>query len=59
MHEEAMGRNGLTRLDQTNRSHLSAYVENVHRMEEMSRLNENIRLLKMHRGKAEAAGEEP
>ena len=37
MHEDAMGRPGLRRLDEINRSHLEDYVANVHRMEAITR----------------------
>ena len=37
MHEEAMGREDLRLLDETNRAHLGNYVANVHRMEAITR----------------------
>ena len=55
-HEEALGRDGLTKLDDTNRAHLAAYIDNVHAMEAITRINTNLALLRMHREKAEEAG---
>lgn len=37
MHEEAMGRTDLLRLDETNKAHLREYVANVHTMEAITR----------------------
>ena len=37
MHEDAMGRDDLRRLDETNRAHLRDYVANVHKMEAITR----------------------
>lgn len=37
MHEEAMGRADLRRLDEINRSHLHNYIGNVRKMEEITR----------------------
>eukprot|EP01050_Picozoa_sp_SAG11_P032647 SAG11_NODE_10714_length_810_cov_1.350211_1_plen_162_part_00 len=53
---QALGRDGHTRLDESNRAHLVEYTRNVHTMEAITRLNVNIGLLRMHRDKAEAAG---
>ena len=43
-----MGRGGLARLDVANRRHLQAYMHNIRTMEEITRLNTNLRLLKNH-----------
>ena len=37
MHEEAMGREDLRLLDDTNRAHLDHYISNVHKMEAITR----------------------
>eukprot|EP01043_Picozoa_sp_COSAG02_P030038 COSAG02_NODE_1898_length_10461_cov_3.844528_11_plen_64_part_00 len=37
MHEEAMGKKDLRRLDESNRAHLGDYVANVHKMEAITR----------------------
>ena len=36
------------RLDESNRRHLQAYMGNIRKMEEITRLNTNLRLLKNH-----------
>jgi hypothetical protein len=48
LHERKMGRAGLDKLDATNRANLRAYVRNIHTMEQITRLNTNLRLLKKH-----------
>ena len=48
LHELQMGRGGLARLDVANRRHLQAYMHNIRTMEEVTRLNTNLRLLKNH-----------
>lgn len=56
MHEEQLGRADLALLDAENRERLAEYTANVHRMEEITRLNVNLALLRMHAEKAAAAG---
>ena len=48
LHERAMGRQGIERLDAQNRSHLAAYIRNIHTMEQLTRLQTNLRLLNRH-----------
>ena len=48
LHERAMGRKGIDRLDAQNRSHLAAYIRNIHTMEQLTRLQTNLRLLNRH-----------
>jgi hypothetical protein len=48
LHERKMGRTGLDKLDSKNRANLQAYIRNVHKMEQITRLNTNLRLLKRH-----------
>eukprot|EP01047_Picozoa_sp_COSAG01_P084987 COSAG01_NODE_18481_length_1073_cov_1.201232_3_plen_79_part_01 len=55
MHEEQLGRADLALLDAENRERLAEYTANVHRMEEITRLNVNLALLRMHAEKAAAA----
>jgi hypothetical protein len=43
-----MGRKGIDRLDAQNRSHLAAYIRNIHTMEQLTRLQTNLRLLNRH-----------
>ena len=46
LHELKLERPNLSRLDAANRRHLQAYVRNVQTMEQITRLNTNLRLLK-------------
>ncbi|NUQ62388.1 MAG: hypothetical protein HUU20_07860 [Pirellulales bacterium] len=48
LHESMMGRDGLSRLDAENRRNMEQYVKNIHTMEELTRLQTNLNLLKMH-----------
>ena len=48
LHEEAMGRDGLPKLDAANRRNMEQYVRNIHTMEQLTRLQTNLALLRMH-----------
>jgi len=48
LHEKAQGRDGLVKLDEVNRANLDAYMQNIHAMEQLTRLQTNLNLLKMH-----------
>lgn len=50
------GREDLTDLDARQREQLSRYRRNVYRMEELTRLQENLRLLRLHQRRNETAG---
>jgi hypothetical protein len=56
LHEEAVGRDHLSRLDTENRKKLERYIRNVHTMEELTRLQTNLALLKKHQADKAAAG---
>ncbi len=56
LHERTRGRNDLTLLDAENRRNLEAYVKNIYTMEELTRLQTNLELLKKHYAQNEAAG---
>ncbi len=56
LHERKMNRTGLDQLDARNRSNLQAYIRNIRRMEEITRLNTNLRLLKAHQARGFGAG---
>lgn len=56
MQEEALGRNDLSRLDAENRRNMQAYVRNVYTMEQLTRVNTNLALLKKHHAQNVAAG---
>lgn len=48
LHEKKMGRDDLARLDEANRRDMKAYVENIYLMEELTRLQTNLALLRKH-----------
>ncbi len=58
MHEEKIGRNHLAKLDADNSHNMQQYIENIHTMEELTRVQENLRLLQMHQAQNAAAGED-
>jgi len=55
-HEEAIGRQDLKSLDAANRANLQRYIRNVHIMEELTRIQVNMDLLKKHQARNAAAG---
>ena len=59
LHERAMGREGLEKLDQENREHLREYIANVRAMEKISRIQTNLGLLEKHGRNAQAAAGTP
>jgi hypothetical protein len=48
LHEEKLGRDHLRKFDQQNRANLRAYIRNVHTMEQLTRVNTNLALLRKH-----------
>ena len=56
LHDKAMGKDELLKLDATNRKLLEAYEENIYVMERLTRLNVNLALLKKHLAESQAAG---
>lgn len=48
LNEKKLGRDDLHRLDETNRKNMQAYVENIFIMEELTRLQTNLALLRKH-----------
>jgi hypothetical protein len=56
LHDQATGRDDLLRQDTANRRHVEAYLENIHAMERLTRLNVNLALLRKHHAQAQAAG---
>ncbi len=48
LHEEKMGRNHLRQLDAQNRANMKQYIENVQPMEQLTRINTNLNLLRKH-----------
>jgi hypothetical protein len=56
LHEQALGRNDTESLDEQNRRNMEAYIQNVNTMEQLTRVNTNLALLKMHHAQNVAAG---
>ncbi|MCE5309753.1 MAG: hypothetical protein LLG20_19135 [Acidobacteriales bacterium] len=56
LHEKAAGREELRRLDAENRANLEQYIRNIHTMEQLTRLQTNLDLLRMHQAQTAAAG---
>ncbi|MEI7920576.1 MAG: hypothetical protein WCJ40_01565 [Planctomycetota bacterium] len=54
--EDSSRRDGLKTLDIENRANLEAYEKNIKTMEELTRLQTNLDLLKMHQAQTKAAG---
>ena len=48
LQEELQGRSDLRHLDAENRRNLAQYIANIHAMEELSRIQTNLRLLRKH-----------
>ena len=48
LNEKALGRESLAKLDAGNRAHLEAYLQNIHTMERLTRLQVNHALLQRH-----------
>lgn len=46
--EKELGRKGLENLDAENRNNIAAYIRNIQTMEQLTRVNTNLRLLKLH-----------
>jgi hypothetical protein len=56
LHEQAMGRNELQKLDADNRRNMRQYIENIYTMEQLTRLQTNLALLRKHQADNLAAG---
>jgi len=56
LHDKMIGRDDLEKLDAANRANLDQYVRNIHTMEELTRLQVNMDLLRKHQAQNEAAG---
>ncbi len=56
LHEEAMGRDGLKKLDITNRNNMKQYIRNIYIMEQLTRLNTNLALLRKHQANLVSGG---
>jgi hypothetical protein len=56
LHERVTGRDDLDKLDAENRRNLEAYIQNIHTMEALTRLQTNLELLRKHHARNVAAG---
>src|SRR4029450_2145847 len=46
LHEKKLGRADLSKLDADNRRHIKEYIENIYTMEQLTRVQTNLALLK-------------
>jgi hypothetical protein len=56
LHDKMIGKDGWSKLDAENRRNMEQYVQNIHVMEELTRVGENLALLQMHQAQNAAAG---
>jgi hypothetical protein len=55
LHDQSLGRDPIVKLDADNRASVEAYLQNLQIMEQLTRLNTNLALLKKHLAEAKAA----
>ena len=55
LHEKALGRDDLNKLDANNRQNMEQYVSNIHIMEQLTRIQTNLVLLRNHQATNAAA----
>lgn len=55
LHEDALGQNNLRTLDAENRENMRLYIENIHTMEALTRVQTNLDLLRKHQAENQAA----
>ncbi|MFH1924397.1 MAG: hypothetical protein ABIP48_31480, partial [Planctomycetota bacterium] len=56
LHDKLIGREDIEKLDAENRANMERYIENIHAMEQLTRIQTNMALLKMHQAQNVAAG---
>jgi hypothetical protein len=56
LHDRMVGRDDWLKLDAENRQNMEQYIRNIHAMEELTRVQENLSLLRMHQAQNAAAG---
>jgi hypothetical protein len=56
LHDVSWGRDDLTKLDAENRRNIQQYVDNIHVMEELTRLQTNLALLRKHQASLVESG---
>lgn len=59
LHQAAEGAEYLRRMDEANREQIRRYTANIHLMEQLTRVQANLGLLRMHQAQNEAAGWAP
>jgi hypothetical protein len=59
LHEKMNGRDDLVKLDEVNRKNMKLYMENISVMEQLTRLQTNLALLRKHQAANLAAGRKP
>ncbi|GAB4142397.1 MAG: hypothetical protein Tsb009_12690 [Planctomycetaceae bacterium] len=57
LHEKKLGRNHLQKLDAENRRNMQRYIQNIHTMEKLTRLQTNLTLLKKRHAMKIASGQ--
>lgn len=58
MHDKSIGRDDLSKLDEVNRGNMKAYMKNILVMEELTRLQTNLALLRKHQKNLIASGKQ-
>jgi hypothetical protein len=56
LHDDQLGRQTLRHLDEENRRHIASYIRNIYTMEQLTRLQTNLRLLEKHQAHYVAGG---
>ncbi|MGV3721315.1 MAG: hypothetical protein ACO1SX_10445 [Actinomycetota bacterium] len=56
LHDQKLGREPFKKLDADNRANVKQYLKNVHTMEELTKVQTNLALLRMHQAQNTAAG---
>lgn len=59
LHDRSLGRDAIAKLDLDNRAAIEAYLFNVSVMEQLTRLNTNLALLKKHHAETRAVAKRP
>ncbi len=56
LHDKVLGRDDLSKLDAENRRNIEAYIQNIYIMEELTRVQTNLALLRKHQASLVASG---
>ncbi|MBL4886663.1 MAG: hypothetical protein JKY95_19325 [Planctomycetaceae bacterium] len=56
LHEKMIGKVNLKKLDIKNRNNINQYLKNIYTMEQLTRVNTNLRLLRKHQAEMAASG---